>query len=220
MLVVFDWDGTLIDSKQKIVNAMHAAASRLELPLLSDQSVANIIGLSLPNAIQTLYPSLCDAQVTQMVEAYSEAFIAADKLAKCGLFDGVEECLAALEARGIAIAIATGKSRRGLSRMLDNLGWQSRFNFTRCADESASKPDPLMLQQLMTMSGYNADALLMVGDTTFDLAMANNAGIDCVAVSYGAHTVPQLQAHSPQIIIDNLAQLPAWIDKKCSTFQA
>ncbi len=208
MLVVFDWDGTLIDSSDKIVLAMQRAAQSLQLEVLSSSSINQIIGLGLPEAIHTLYPMASDEHKLGLKQAYSQAFIELDRQLACRLFDGVIECFDRLDSLGIAKAVATGKSRKGLNRMLDNFDWHGRFVASKCADETASKPNPLMLEQLMQECGVSKSELVMIGDTSFDLEMARNAGVRSVGVSYGAHEVSVLEEFEPIAIVDDLSFLP------------
>lgn len=208
MLVVFDWDGTLIDSTGKIVRSMQKAAQLVDLPVLPDAVVRNIIGLGLPEAILDLYPQAALSQRQALREAYSQVYIREDQQ-PCRLFDGVEQGLQRLQAAGWYVAVATGKSRRGLDRVLDNLGWRQRFDATRCADETASKPDPLMLQELMEELSVPADKVYMVGDTEYDLAMANRAGVHGIGVSYGVHAASRLQQHQPLAVVDHFSELDA-----------
>ncbi len=208
MLVVFDWDGTLIDSSDKIVLAMQRAAQSLQLEALSSHSIKQIIGLGLPEAIHTLYPMASDEHKLGLKQAYSQAFIELDRQLACRLFDGVIECFDRLDSLGIAKAVATGKSRKGLNRMLDNFDWHGRFVASKCADETASKPNPLMLEQLMQECGVSKSELVMIGDTSFDLEMARNAGVRSVGVSYGAHEVSVLEEFEPIAIVDDLSFLP------------
>lgn len=208
MLVVFDWDGTLINSTAKIVSAMQLAAKKQAIEILADYPIQQIIGLGLPEAIKVLYPSYPDTVRLGMEQAYKDAFIEIDSEESCALFEGVESCLAELESRQFQIAVATGKSRRGLDRMLKVYGWENRFHATRCADETASKPHPKMLHELSVELNVSTDEMLMVGDTTFDLEMAKNANVKSVGVSYGAHSVNQLEVFSPIAIVDCLKKLP------------
>lgn len=208
MLVIFDWDGTLIDSTGKIVRSMQEAASLVSLPPLADDAVRNIIGLGLPEAILTLYPEADEASRVALRKAYSDVYIEADRT-PCSLYDGVEEGLQRLEQAGHSVAIATGKSRAGLDRVLKNLGWLDRFRASRCADETASKPHPLMLEQLIAECAVNPSDVFMVGDTEYDLAMAQNAGVHGIGVSYGAHEASRLYSHSPLAVIDHFSELDA-----------
>lgn len=191
---------------------MQQAAIDCALPILDDVAIQNIIGLGLPEAIQVLYPNI-DIQQRQTVQlAYSQAFMKADHI-PCDFFSGVEECLALLQDDGHQIAVATGKSRKGLDRVLSNLAWHNRFSATRCADETASKPHPKMLFELMQQLNYAKEDTWMVGDTEYDLEMASNAQIKSVGVSYGAHDSERLKKHNPLAIIDNMLELPSLIFK-------
>jgi len=212
VLVVFDWDGTLVNSTEKIVSAMQSAAPRCGLAVLADDAVKQIIGLGLPEAIAQLYPDASAKAQEALKLAYSQDFIAADESQKCALYDGVLPCFAALDALGVERAVATGKSRKGLNRMLDNFDWHDNFVATRCADETASKPHPLMLEELLLAQNKSPQQMIMVGDTTFDLEMAKNAGVRSVGVSYGAHRVEQLDAFSPLAVLDCLSDLPAIVE--------
>lgn len=206
MLVVFDWDGTIIDSTGKIVASMQEAAKACQVEVLEYATIRNIIGLGLPEALLELYPGQSLSSRQQIQRAYSEAFIAADSR-PCNFFDGVEDALDNLQSQGYKIAVATGKSRRGLDRVLARLGWEQRFDATRTADETASKPDPKMLLELMGQMSVANEATFMVGDTEYDLAMAVNAAVPSVGVSYGAHAVERLQKHQPIAIIDAMSEL-------------
>jgi phosphoglycolate phosphatase len=206
MLFVFDWDGTLINSTAKIVASMQLASQRCGLPVLNHLTVQNIIGLGLPEAIKTLYPTIVEDGVQQMRLAYSEAYQEADQM-PCSFFDGVEECLDELQTQGHQIAVATGKSRKGLNRVLANVGWLNRFDATRCADETASKPHPLMLFELMKELEVEKEQAWMIGDTEFDLEMATNAAIKSIGVSYGAHDASRLHKHAPLAVVDNIKML-------------
>ncbi|MCK5881939.1 MAG: HAD-IA family hydrolase [Sinobacterium sp.] len=211
MVVVFDWDGTLVNSTAKIVSAMQQAARNESIEVLGDLPIQQIIGLGLPEAMKVLYPHSTQADCLRMQQAYKDAFVTIDNAEACALFEGVEYCLAELEARNIRIAVATGKSRKGLDRMLKTYGWSDRFHATRCADETVSKPHPKMLQELSAELNVSPADMFMVGDTTFDLEMAKNAGIRSVGVSYGAHRVSQLEVFSPIAIVDCLRKLPALV---------
>ncbi|WP_101759415.1 HAD-IA family hydrolase [Oceanicoccus sp. KOV_DT_Chl] len=211
MLIIFDWDGTLIDSTAKIIGSMQLAIAELGLPPIADDAVKGIIGLGLPEAVATLYPGTDVARLDQLRSSYSQYFIAADRV-PCHFYPDVERVLDHLRDKGHQLAVATGKSRNGLNRVLSNLQLTDYFDASRCADETASKPDPLMLHQLLAELNYDAGAAVMVGDTAFDLEMAANAGVASVGVSYGAHPVDRLLLHKPRRIIDRFEQLLECID--------
>lgn len=214
-LLIFDWDGTLADSIGRIVTAMQVAAQRSGHPERDEDSVKGIIGLGLPEAILTLYPEMTDAQVVDFRQHYADVYIAMDT-EPSPLFDGVLESLEAFRAEGYRLAVATGKARRGLDRVLKAHGWEDFFDVTRAADETASKPDPLMLNQILAHCDVRAEHALMVGDATFDLQMARNAGIDSVAVGYGAQSMERLLAFEPRLAIDTFSQLHAWLGRQAN----
>lgn len=218
-LIIFDWDGTLMDSEGHIVNSMQGAMQELGLPVLSAAAVRNIIGLGLPEAVKELYPEQPEQRRVGLCAAYSRHFVAGD-IAALGLFPDAEEVLRDLRFAGYRLAVATGKTRKGLDRLLAYNDWHRYFDATRCADETRSKPDPEMLNELLAEFECAAKQALMVGDTEFDLEMASNAGIDSVGVSYGVHDVSRLEKHSPRLIIDRLVQLRDWliVDGKAAAF--
>ncbi len=205
MIVIFDWDGTLCDSADHIALAMGLAAEERGLAAPGDEAVHNIIGLSLPQAVQILFPELPEAEWQPLGEAYSRHFRATE--GEIRLFEGALETLHALRGRGLELAVATGKSRRGLDRVLGVLEMAPLFHSSRCADETRSKPDPLMLREILTERGKSPEDALMVGDTEYDLEMAARAGVRSVGVSHGVHHVERLQRHDPVAIVDRLEQL-------------
>lgn len=199
-----------MDSTGKIITCMQQAASRVGLEVLDDKSIANIIGLGLPEAVRVLYPAIDNLLADQLRANYSHIFIQEDST-PCNLFPGVDEGLERLQSAGIAIAVATGKSRRGLDRMLAGLGWSERFAVTRCADETASKPNPLMLQEILSHLDSSAAHAVMVGDTEYDLAMAAQIGMPSLGLGYGAHEAERLWIHKPMFVTDQFVQVVDWI---------
>lgn len=212
MVVIFDWDGTLIDSAGKIISCMQQAARDADLVPPADESVRNIIGLGLDLAIERLYPAEAERKRAEVREHYSRNFIAADR-SPCDFFPGVRDLLASLQEKGVQLAVATGKSRKGLSRVLGNLEMETFFAATRCADETASKPDPLMLHELCEEFAIRPKEAVMVGDTEYDLEMAQRIGMPSVGVSYGAHAVERLVRWQPLQIIDAFAELEGVLDR-------
>lgn len=200
-LIVFDWDGTLMDSAAKIVNCMRSAAADVNEPLPSRQAVEEIIGLGLPQAIERLFPDMSQATRLLLQQRYAVHYAENDQT-HTPLFPEVIRVLSCLRDAGFVLAIATGKSRKGLNRVLQSVQLEHFFAATRCADETASKPDPLMLNQLLTELAFPAHRTLMVGDSEYDMAMANNAGVVPVAVSYGVHAIERLQAFQPRYCLD------------------
>jgi len=210
-LLIFDWDGTLMDSLAKIVACLHAAVVRAGLPPRTDAQLRHIIGLGIHEAIDYLFPEGLFPETRQLVvETYRHQFLYAD-MTPARLFDGVEAMLDTLSARGYYLAIATGKSRSGLDLLLRELGLSHRFHTSRCADETCSKPDPRMLIEILSELDVEPGQALMIGDTEFDVQMAKYAGVDAVAVSHGAHTRQQLLAASPLALLENVTNLLSWL---------
>lgn len=210
MLLIFDWDGTILNSLAKISRCMQLAAADVGLPELSEKDVHSIIGLGLPEAVMTLYPESEASTQELLRQRYSHHFIVEDHK-PCAFYPGVEETLHTLKSHGHQIAVATGKSRQGLNRVLSGLGWEDFFHASRCADETSSKPNPQMLSELLDETGYAVSDALMVGDTEFDLAMAASLGMRRVGVSYGAHSQQRLNNHDPEAIIDSLDELLGFV---------
>ena len=207
-LYVFDWDGTQIDSVSRIVSCLRAAAGDLGFPLRSDAEYGDVIGLGLPQAIATLYPGMGEQEAELYRDRYADRFIEAD-VEPSGFFDGALETLHLLKSEGHLVAVATGKSRRGLDRVMARHGLMGFFHATRCADETASKPEPLMLMQIFEELGVSSSESLMVGDTEFDLDLAARAGARSVGVSYGVHSKERLLRHRPERIISSIRELRA-----------
>ena len=215
-LVIFDWDGTVMDSTGRIIACMHQAGADLCLPVLEDDAVREIIGLGLPEALRTLYPCIGDRDLERMRERYAVHFVAAEA-SPSRLYPGARETLATLRAAGLRLAVATGKSRKGLDRVWASSGLGDSFDASRCADETHSKPHPAMVTELLTELGVAPERALVVGDTSFDLQMARDAGVDRVAVSYGAHPVDRLMNFHPLAVIDALPQLLPLLGVDCET---
>jgi phosphoglycolate phosphatase len=210
-LLVFDWDGTLADSIERIVISMQVAASACQLPVLDAPIIKGIIGLGLPEAIASLYPTLTDhLAIARFRRHYSEHYLSLET-EPSPLFPGVVEALNGFREQGYLLAVATGKGRRGLDAVLDGHGWLDYFDVTRCADETASKPDPLMLQQILAHCQVAPQQALMVGDSPFDLQMAQRAGMDSVAVGYGAQPLATLRQHGPRLAVEKFSEIQAWL---------
>lgn len=202
-LYIFDWDGTVMDSVSHIVSSIMWAAEKHQVET-TPEAAKNIIGLGLPEAMQTLFPDHPD-QWDTIQQSYAEHYVATSKETK--LFDGMRELLTQLHAQGKLLAVATGKSRKGLDRVLDESGLRPVFTATRGADETKSKPDPLMLQEILTQTGIDAANAVMIGDTSYDMEMARNISMDRVAVTYGVHDVDVLTAFEPARIVSDVAEL-------------
>lgn len=207
-LLVFDWDGTLMDSAAHIVHCAQQAFAALSLPVPDDEAVRDIIGLGLREALQTLAPGLDDHTYDAIREAYRSRFLGAPPDVS-PLFPGAHATLEALRAEGYRLAVATGKSRAGLERELARTGLAPLFSATRCADETASKPDPRMLHELLAETGAGAPAAVMIGDTEYDLLMARAAGAASIAACYGVHACERLHRHGPLASVQRLSDLPA-----------
>lgn len=210
-LLVFDWDGTLVDSVMRIVESMCVAADACALPQRDEMAIRGIIGLGLPEAIRTLYPELDDeAALALFRKVYSDHYLLLER-APSPLFDGVRESLLEFREQGYRLAVATGKSRRGLDRVLAGHGWLDFFDVTRCADETASKPDPRMLHEILVHCGVQPVQALMVGDSPFDLLMAQRARMTAVAVGYGAQPLDVLREYRPCLAIERFGELRDWL---------
>lgn len=209
-LVVFDWDGTLADSTAVIKRALQFAAADLGYPVPSDAQAAYIIGMGLRPALEYAIPTLREEDLTRLTDRYRHHFLAGEN--EIVLFDGVPDMLQALRARGHWLAVATGKSRRGLDRAFETLGLRQFFVASRCADEGFSKPHPGMLHALFDETGLTARDAVMIGDTTHDLQLAENAGSAAIGVTYGAHPVALLQAHRPLTLVDSVSALRTYLE--------
>ena len=205
-LLVFDWDGTLMDSSAKIVNCFAGAARDMNMSCPDPKQVKRYIGLSLVEAFSLLYPKINSAQANQLVDRYRDYWLVHDNTAM-ELFSGVRKGLIELQNAGYLLAVATGKSRRGLERAMDTTNLDDLFVYTRCADQSRPKPDPAMLLDILDYTGLEKREAVMIGDTTFDMQMAGNAGVNGWGVSYGSHDHAELQALSRHPVLENFSQL-------------
>lgn len=206
-LIIFDWDGTLMDSVPRIVSCMQAAALEAEWGALTAAEVEDIIGLGLPEAIAKLCPGILPAQAERLRERYAHHFVQADAT-PMAFFSGVEAHIARLRGHEQQrLAVATGKSRRGLDRIFAETGSGAWFHASRTADETRSKPHPQMLSELLAELAVSVDRALMVGDTEYDLEMAKAIGMDRVGVSYGVHTPERLAMSEPKWIAHSVDEL-------------
>jgi phosphoglycolate phosphatase len=209
-LIVFDWDGTVIDSPATIVECMQAASRELGLSIPEPGRASHVIGLGLHEAMQIVAPDLPGERYPEYVASYRRHFLAREDTMR--LFAGMPELLEEL-ARSRALAIATGKSRRGLERSLDATGVRRLFAASRCADETTPKPHPAMLLELMRELHIEADGVLMIGDTSHDMEMARAAGVDGLAVAYGAHPEHELRSCAPRGCVASVAALGLWLSE-------
>lgn len=208
-LIVFDWDGTLVDSTHAIVESVQGAAEDAGLPIPSDAAARGIIGLELHRALATLFESVSEEQVRYLAERYRYHFLVRDHAIP--MFEGVAEALEELTEEGFMLSVATGKTRRGLDRAMSTTGLHPHFLASRCADECFSKPHPQMLHEIMDELGVMPERTLMIGDTSYDLQMASNAGASSLAVSYGAQPLEALLEHAPLAHFDRFTKLHQWL---------
>ncbi len=206
--IVFDWDGTLMDSEAQIVSCLHAAIADLQLEPMDDATVKNIIGLGLREAIDALVPGRDAAFHQAFVQHYRKHWFQSES---SSLFAGVRDMLDICRQHNLLLGVATGKARRGLQRVLGDTGLTPYFDATRCADETLSKPHPQMLLELMEELDVSPEQTIMVGDTEYDMEMATNAGARKVAVSSGVHTEERLNRHAPLVCLGQVAEMPAWL---------
>lgn len=209
-LVVFDWDGTLMDSMAKIVGCAKMSFEELGFPCPEDVQIRACIGLSLDDTWLRLCPTAKPDDMQAFVAVYRKHWLSWRGPESC-LYDGVESVLAHLQEQDFYVAIATGKSRVGLDRDLDTTGIKHFFNASRCADEARSKPHPEMLEYLLDYFAVDGHQTLMVGDTEFDLQMAMGAKTHAVAVTYGAHDVERLEKSEPLALLDSIGGLVKWM---------
>lgn len=208
-LVVFDWDGTVVDSTALIARSIQRAAADLGLAVPSERDASQVIGLGLRDALARAVPDLPAARIEEFSLRYRDHYLAREP--EIVLFSGMRELLVELIEDGARLAIATGKSRAGLSRALDATGLRPLFEATRCADQTHSKPHPAMLLELADETGVEPASMLMIGDTVHDLQMAHHAGAAALGVTYGAHPRVQLESEPALDLFDDVPALAAWL---------
>ena len=210
-LLIFDWDGTLADSAAQIVLAMQTAISGLGLPPRSDESIRELIGLGLNEALMRLYPEMDVATLRALLDGYRARWLGQGG-GEAPLFAGSLEAVRSLHGRGHRLAIATGKSRSGLNRSLrHHADLAGLLSNTRTADETASKPDPLMLRQLLEEERLQPDEALMIGDTDYDIEMAAAIGMPSVGVICGVHSPQRLRRAGALALLESVRELPSWL---------
>ncbi|MBI1173735.1 MAG: HAD-IA family hydrolase [Sideroxydans sp.] len=210
-LIVFDWDGTVMDSTAVIAGSIQAACRDLELPVPSDEAARHVIGMGLKDALRHAVPEAPEDMYEPLADRYRRHFLAQD--ASIPLFAGARETIAGLHEAGHALAVATGKSRNGLDRALLNSDMDRYFQASRTADETFSKPHPAMLLELMDEFGMRPEQVLMIGDTTHDLKMAENAGVDALGLTHGAHPEEHLSMLRTVALLNNFAELRDWLEE-------
>ncbi|NEN75610.1 HAD-IIIA family hydrolase [Pelistega sp. NLN82] len=212
-LVVFDWDGTLMDSTHSIVVAIQNTCRDLGWTVPTDEQASWVIGLSLTEALKRAIPDLQDDQVNIFIDRYKYHYLLRDPDLR--LFPGNMAILDELKAKGVMMAVATGKSRVGLNRALANHQLNPYFDATRTGEETASKPNPLMLNEIMDELNIPASEVVMVGDTTHDIELAKNAGVQSIAVTYGAHSKVELERAKPDFLVENVSALHRLLSVYC-----
>ena len=208
-LVVFDWDGTVVDSTAMIARSIQKAAADLGLRVPSLERASHVIGLGLRDALAAAVPDLAADRVEAFTERYRHHYIAIER--EIVLFSGIRELLVELTESGAVLAVATGKSRRGLDRSFAATGLGMFFTASRCADETHPKPHPAMLHEITAALAMSRQRTVMIGDTTHDLAMARSAGTASIGVTYGAHPRAQLEAEGALALVDDVAELRTWL---------
>jgi phosphoglycolate phosphatase len=218
-LIVFDWDGTLMDSQTRIVSCIQGAFEGLGLAAPSREAASEVIGLALEEALARLCPGCGRSELAELVAGYRRRFLVTDTTPSEPFF-GARETLELLAGQGRLLAVATGKSRAGLANELVRTGFGPLFQATRCADETFSKPHPQMLLELMDELGVAASDTLMVGDTEYDMQMAANAQVDALAVSWGVHPPERLAVHGPIGCLRSLDEIADWVEPRVPLTQS
>lgn len=209
-LIVFDWDGTLMDSEARIVDCIQRAAGDAGIAVPSSQATRDIIGLGLDEAIARLFPDCDEHAVRNIVDAYRRHWLG-NEVEEAVMFNGAHELISGLHRRGLLLGVATGKSRRGLDKALQQTGLGDFFHATRCADETFSKPHPQMLEDILTDLNTTAADALVVGDTEYDMQMAHSAGVEAIGIGHGVHSVERLQASGASRCFEDLIELADWL---------
>jgi len=211
-LLIFDWDGTLMDSQARIVDCFHSAIAEVGLQPRTTYEIRQVVGLGLYEGFETLCSDGNPMQLKQAVTIYRENYFS--NMAKpTPLFHNAEQVLQNLYDAGYLMAVATGKGRRGLNEALDTTGLRRLFHSTRCAEETTSKPNPQMLYEILEELSTVVSQAVMIGDSLFDLEMANNAGMASIAVSYGLQEKQRLLSCNPLICLDDVTELPTWLNR-------
>ncbi len=208
-LLIFDWDGTLVDSAGVIAGCIQAAARDMNLPIPSRAEASHVIGLGLREALLYLFPHMPESDYPALADHYRRHFFSQDH--EIPLFEGARELIEALHARGFQLAVATGQARRGLDRSFGHTGLEPYFHASRTADETFSKPHPRMIEELLDELMVTPERALMIGDTTHDLEMARNAGVSSLAAGYGAHPPEGLGEHGALAVCTSFPEMAAWL---------
>ena len=211
-LVVFDWDGTLMDSEIRIVTCMQRAAADAGFPVPTEDAARDIIGLGLNEAVGRLFPAAGAHDVDRLIDHYRRHWLG-NQVEAAILFEGAAQLVAGLHRTGYLLAVATGKSRRGLDQALDESRLGGYFHATRCADETFSKPHPQMLNEILTDLDVSPGNALVIGDTEYDMQMARNARVDAVGVSHGVHSADRLLDQGALRCFDDLFEFGGWLQE-------
>lgn len=205
-VVIFDWDGTLVDSVEHIAGSLHQAAVELGFPALEREAYRDIIGLGMVEALEALYPGISKEEMLAIREGYARYFFAR-KTTPQNVFEGMADVVADLKLDSRRVAVATGKSRRGLDSALVSSGLGPHFDITRCADETRSKPDPKMLVEILEHFEIEPGDAVMVGDTRYDLDMARRINMPSIGVEWGVHKRDELGKYDPMFVAGNVREL-------------
>lgn len=211
--VIFDWDGTLMDSTGRIVSAMQTSAANVELPIPSTKAVKGIIGLSMQACMDKLFPEAGEEQRAALLEEYRFQYVEGDDT-PTPLFEGVMDSLEWLKGNDIKIAVATGKSRAGLDRVMKEINLLNYFDLSICADEAEGKPHPEMVHRLLDKAGHKKEQAIVIGDSIHDLHMAQNAGVDSIGVTSGANEHEELTPYSPLAVFENVIHIQGWFQSQ------
>ncbi len=205
-VVIFDWDGTLVDSVDHIADSLHQAATDLGFPAREREAYRDIIGLGMAEALDRLYPGISHNEMTTIREGYARYFFSKVTTPQ-NLFEGMADVVSDLRGSGRGCSVATGKSRKGLEPALVSSGLGAHFDITRCADETRSKPDPRMLEEILLFYGVEPSEAVMIGDTRYDLDMAQRIGMPSIGVEWGVHKRDVLGEYAPHAIVDSVPDL-------------
>lgn len=205
-LYIFDWDGTLMNSINKIVHSLQAAAKASNLDVPSDHASKSIIGASLSNAAKMLYPDIQEVQIEQLIKHYKNQYLKLNTTAS-PLYQDAERLLTKLHAKGKLLAVATGKGRQGLEHVLAVSNTEHLFHITKSSDDAQSKPHPEMLEQILTELNVKPEHAVMIGDSQYDLKMAKHANVDSIGITHGAGSEESLQQCKPKTIVHSIKEL-------------
>lgn len=205
-VVIFDWDGTLVDSVEHIADSLHQAATELGYPAREREAYRDIIGLGMVEALEKLYPGISREEMNAIREGYARYFFAKVTTPQ-NVFEGMADVVTDIRLGGKGCSVATGKSRRGLEGALVSSGLGPHFDITRCADETRSKPDPAMLKEIITFYGIEPSEAVMIGDTRYDLEMAQRIGMPSIGVEWGVHKRDVLGHYAPHAIVESVQDL-------------